>query len=304
MHKSSLPVLIIPVFNGGNDFKRCLASLKNSTNSFAKIFISINGSNSSKDEATIIDSGILRASPTILKTNVNLPPVHHITWITGQIKSKISKNQRVFLLCHDDELNFQHYEKWLSLFSARKENMAWIGSYRVIDMSLKESMISALPNSATDTPLSCKEWLVYNFQQTAGHVFTNASGICVPFFVLRDVAKFWRLTQAKVGGRFEYMMLSHRSINGISCFPEPIVTIHESLGQGGRNRSYENLLRDELRYTIWLILNATTIDELIYILKSPCGLLAFRNNLTTLFKVEIKKILNQCRLKVNGRGKD
>jgi len=304
MNKSNLPALIIPVFNGGNDFKRCLASLKNGIDFFSKIFISINGSSPSKDEATIIESEILRASPIILKTNVDLPPVHHIIWITRHIKSEISKNQRVFLLCHDDELNFQHYKEWLSLFSTKKENVAWIGSYRVIDMSLKENLISALPSSATDTPLSCKEWLVYNSQQTAGYVFTNASGICVPFFVLRDVAEFWRLTQARVGGRFEYMMLSHRSINGISCFPKSIVTIHQSLGQGGRNRSYENLLRDELRYTIWLILNATIIDELIYILKSPWGLLAFKNNLTTLFKVEIKKILNQCKLKVHRRGKD
>ena len=291
MDKSNLPTLIIPVFRGGNDFKRCLASLKNSINFFAEIFISINGSDPSEDEATVIQSDIYQFSPTILKTNVNLPPVHHIIWITRQIRSQISGKQRVFLLCHDDELNFQHYEKWLSLFLNQKKDIAWIGSYKVVDMSSKESVISSLPVSATNTPLSCEEWLIHNSQQSAGFVFTNASGICVPFSLLKDVATFWKFTQTKIGGRFEYMMLSHKSIEGISCSPDPIVTINQSLGQGGRNRSYENLLRDEVRYGIWLLLNAKSIKNFMYIVKSQWGLSSIKNHTKTLIKIASKKLI-------------
>ena len=295
MNISNLPALIIPVFQGGDDFKRCLASLKNSANFFAKIFISINGSDPSDDEASVMQSDIFRFSPTILKTNTNLPGVPHIIWITRQIKSEISANQRVFLLCHDDELNHQYYEEWLSLLLARNENTAWIGSYKIIDMSFKESIISALPTSATDDPLSCKEWLLYNSQQPMGHVFTNASGICIPFCVLEDVAKFWQFTHAKIGGRFEYMMLSHKSIKNISCCSNPIVTIHESLGQSGRNRSYENYLRDELRYSTWLILNAKSIRDFLYIIKSQWGFASIINAVKILSKVEIKKLIKLIR---------
>lgn len=292
MYKSNLPTLIVPVFHGGNDFKRCLASLKNSINSFSKVFISINGADPSEDEATIMQSDIHQASLTILKTNANLQPVHHIIWITRNIKSQISGKQRVFLLCHDDELNFQYYEKWLSLLSTQNENIAWIGSYKVIDMSLVESQISSLPTSAIDTPLSCEKWLIYNSQKPEGFVFTNASGICIPFSVLEDVAKFWKFTQAKIGGRFEYMMLSHKSINGISCSPDPIVTIHESLGQVGRNRSHENLLLDEIRYGFWLILNAKSIKNFMFIAKSPWGLSSIKNKTKVLIKIKIKKLIN------------
>jgi hypothetical protein len=291
MNKLNLPTLIIPVFRGGDDFKRCLATLKDSVHLFSKICISINGSEPSEDEATLMHSHLFQCSPIILKTNANLPPVHHIIWITRQLKSEIPGSQRVFLLCHDDELNSQHYAEWLSLCLTRNGNIAWIGSYKIIDMSSNESITSSLPDSATDTPLSCREWLTYNSQQTAGHVFTNASGICVPFRVLDDVAKFWAFTHAKTGGRFEYMMLSHKSIEGISCCSNPIVTIHESLGQAGRSRSDENLLRDEVRYSVWLILNARDIRDFLYISKSQWGGVSVVNNLKALFKIEFGKLV-------------
>lgn len=291
INKLRLPVLLIPVFRGGDDFKRCLKSLKNCAHLFSKIFISINGSQSSEDESSIMQSDVYQHSPSILKTDENLSAVQHIIWITCQLKSQISGDDKIFLLCHDDELNQQHYEKWLPIHLASNINTAWIGNYKVVNMSLNGSIISSLPSTAISQPLSCKEWLIYNSQQSNGHVFTNASGICVPFYALEDVANFWTFTRARIGGRFEYMMLSHKLINGISCCPNPIVTIHESLGQSGRNRSNENISRDEIRYSIWLMLNAKNAADLFYVMRSQWGVSGITRGIIQIIKLIIKGII-------------
>ena len=115
-----------------------------------------------------------------------------------------------------------------------------------------------------------RQWFV--FLQSQGHAFTNLSGTIATLRVLSDVARFLRLTAARKGLRFEYMLASHRSVHRIHRQRAPLVAVRRHGSQEGRNVRKIDSVKDELRYCLWLILNADSLKELMFHLRSRNGM--------------------------------
>jgi hypothetical protein len=72
----------------------------------------------------------------------------------------------------------------------------------------------------------------------------------------------------------EYMLVSHRSVKTIRRFRTPIVAVRLHGAQESRHMAQPDLVSDELRYCLWLQLNARSPAELFYqLLSGPHGIL-------------------------------
>jgi hypothetical protein len=269
------PVLILPVYKGGLLFRRCLASITPCQDLFSKICISLNGADNQFDVQSVCNAGLLSEKLLLLRTCRDLPPAVHLSWLSSKLSREFTHDNQVMLLAHDDELIEEPLRNWFRLRNMYNSNVAWIGDYETFSADTNKLSDDTASRPVTcaeyQTPLSLVDWLEHNENSPNKHVWTNMSGICVPFIVFLDLTRYWRWTFARVGARFEYMLVSHRAVQGILGVQQPVVRIHLHSGQAGRNVPPIEYLRDELRYCTWLLLNCKTKEDFFWITKSSWG---------------------------------
>lgn len=258
-------------------FKRALKSVVPCADLFQKIVISINGKDGAEDLRQVHESGLDLAKIELFETKTDLIPIKHGIWFAAKLIYLFKRDDRVVLLAHDDELIADSFREWHQIYPRYGERVAWIGNYEVCEdhsanhFVMKE-MQEALPPSGFLNPVSLLEWLAHNQSDPRGHVFTNMSGISIPFGAYLDFISWQKLTFGKVGARSEYMFLSHRSISGIMGSKRPYVRIHQHVNQEGRSVPSIEYAKDGLRYCIWLLINAKNFGEFWWVLKSRWGI--------------------------------
>jgi hypothetical protein len=266
-------VLLLPVYQGGEMFKRCLQSVRAAQHLFDIIVISLNGEEAAEDLSAIEQSGIDPNVVKVLKPQRLLAPARHISWATQELRDVVNRSDHVLLLAHDDELHTAGLKKWKEARPSNWNKHAWIGDYWVIDDSmagLPAARTDALPQSI-DAPIDLVEWLAVNTESRPRHVFTNMSGLSIPYCTLRRVARFISATKMNKGYRFEYLLVASRTNAAINRRSPPAVIVHLHSGQGGRAGAQSQMLMDEARYCLWLLLNAKSVREFDHVLRSYWG---------------------------------
>lgn len=272
------PVLVMGVYRGGRLLAEALESLRPCARAFEKIVISVNNSDPVADVSTA--TGILDPSNRIiLTTGQNLSPVNHHIWLVDRLREKFASGQVITLLCHDDLVRS---EAILALASkggwGLRADEVVLGDYEVFGENPLEPRLlnekgfaSCFLGSIRDREdVGRMEW--FRNLAVISHGFTNVSGMMVPLRILISTARFLRATRGTKGCRMEYMLVSHRSVKTIRRFRNPIVSIRLHKAQESAAMSSLDLLSDEIRYCLWLYINARTPADWIYQLQGPQGL--------------------------------
>lgn len=275
-------------------FERALKSVVPCSDLFKQIVISINGKDGRDDIRLVRESGINPNLIKLFETKADFVSVKHVIWLAGKLKNIFCQDDRVVLLAHDDELIADSFRNWYELYPSYGKHVAWIGNYEVyedqsVDHSITVAVEETVPPTGFLQPVSLLDWLMHNQSDPRGYVYTNMSGMSIPFGVYLDLISWQKWTFGKVGARFEYMLLSHKSISGIMGSKRPYVRIHEHPNQEGKNVPSFEYPKDEIRYCLWLLLNAKNIREFIWILKSPWGIRGLIYNIKSII-VELFRV--------------
>lgn len=255
-------------------FKRCLDSIILCQDNLDLIIISLNGKNTDEDLFSVNESMIDKNKLILLCTNDNYVAAKHGIWLCNKISEFVHVDDRLIFIAHDDEIIPNGFRQWVNKLKLFPKNIAWIGDYEVV--SIKDAdfhrVNKSVSASAYEKPISLIEWLDHNNRDPRRYVFTNISGLSVQFKVYQSYIDYQKRTYGNVGARSEFMLVSHRSVQGIMGVQNPYIRIHEHMGQEGRNIKKTDFLKDELRYTFWLFINSKNIHEFWWIFKSPWGI--------------------------------
>ena len=267
----SAPILIIPVYRGGTLLARCLKTVKAAGHCFCRVVISLNGDLSGEDKSIVVSELGSCQNILVLETPHTLNPVAHLAWIADQLHDT-PRTQRVLLLAHDDELEADAVLDWCNSLEERPRNLAWIGPYRVVFNETHTAVISSAPSSSLYPLMPPQEWLRKYSPTPRCTVFTNMSGMSVELGVLTHVMRYCQRTHGRKGLRFEVMLLTHASVEGVVEHVRPLAVIHEHAGQEGKNVLRSDWYSDEIRCSIWLLGNATGVGNFLRMLLGPWGM--------------------------------
>jgi hypothetical protein len=274
---ATAPVLVIPTHVTNGFFKEAF----NSVNPFVECFKSVIVSINNRDGLAGIQAcnqSFFNGSETIWETKADLSPIGHFIWYTQKLKRLYPPSQQIMFLCYDDLLKGENMRDLFVRSGNSEETSARIclGDYELIGDEYPSDKDYCIDGTAqtfgrrySKPGMTRLQWFV--FLQSQGHAFTNLSGTIATLRVLSDVARFLRLTAARKGLRFEYMLASHRSVRRIHRHRAPLVAVRRHGSQEGRNVEPIDAITDELRYSFWLLLNAQSLKEFVFHLRSRNG---------------------------------
>ncbi len=233
---SEKPLLVIPVFNGGEFFRECFSSVVGKEFDFERVFISLNGTPDGRavDRATLDSFGELAKNVVLLETPYLLESFEHLNFITQALSKEFSDDRLVMNLFHDDVLL-----RTPKLGECEKESVM-LGDWGNL---VEGGSIAAL----TKRSISPTSWI----RSFAFHrIPTNGSGMVAPLGVLRDVSI--SLQKWRTGVRFEYLLCTHSSVKSLKAAKEPLVALRIHAGQEGANVKCSSFVRGEVLFMIWL----------------------------------------------------
>jgi hypothetical protein len=171
-------------------------------------------------------------------------------FIVNHLQEILSKDDLIMLLadddclCHDIDLN--SYFDRLSLSPGAAQGVSRFallpGDQPAPDLS------QTLCSGEAVSPLT------FLIRDSTGHRFTSMCGMITPFEVLKDVAVFTKIMHGS-GGRFEYMLMSHKAINILYSPNKAVAQIRLHPYQESRLLSSKDHLVNEFIYVIWIWMN-------------------------------------------------
>lgn len=271
-------ILVIPVYNGGEYFKRCLKSVVPVENSFDGIIILINGLHFRKDYMSIVESGLNLTNVKIYFTKKDLSAFQHaLHWHDRLDKCDINYDDKILILCHDDELIPENLEKWTAAVRSSAVDELWIGSYIVRrELHTERTVMASVfvrPFKEKMRTLGAYEWILWSSTQSGGYVYTNLSGMVISIIAWRNYMRFSRIFEPAYGGRSEHSYICFKHFKWLKCNEEPVVIINEHALQQGRTGGTFSIAYDEFRWVMWSILNLNyqgldvTLRVIFYLLK-------------------------------------
>ncbi len=107
LDRAGRPIIVIPVYRGGERFQRCLASLAGAPDYFAAIVVSINGPAGSPDHERALEYQAHAGLPVeILNTTVEMNSMSHIRFWASELRNAgLATSATLMWMGHDDELN-------------------------------------------------------------------------------------------------------------------------------------------------------------------------------------------------------
>jgi hypothetical protein len=287
----SKPILLIPVYRGGQFFVECLESLQGALDCFQQVVISFNGPDQEQDYAAFLRN---RPGPEekflCLFTSATFDACRHLAFVAQKLRGIFDPEAPVFLLAHDDLLRADAVRRFL-------ESGGLDGaSFYLGDWIAFESTQPALEETQTALPADCaslgvEEWLQYNWSQERHHVYTNMTGIVVPLLSLRRVTDWYARTGSATGARFEYCLATSREHTRIQRSLEPLVKVRHHPAQEGRNLPHLASMADELRYRIWMMLNLRGRAFFSQVILGPWGLLPTLKLASRRLRCQVRKWL-------------
>jgi len=250
---SDKPVLIIPVYKGGELFRECYASVVGKESGFEMIFISLNGTSAGRaaDLETLKSFGKPAENVLLLETPTVLPSFDHQNFLIDAVSKRFSDERLVMSLFHDDNLL-----RPPSRDESQPDSVI-LGDWQNL---VEGGLISALKKS----PDSPTNWIrSFAFQK----ITTNGSGMVVPLGVMRDVSL--SLQRWRTGVRYEYLLCTHSSVKSLCAAREPLVSLRIHEMQDGANVDLPSFVRGEAMFMSWLV------DQKRAVGLSGLGVLAF-----------------------------
>lgn len=263
-------ILLLPVFDGGQRLARCLQSIEPVLDCFDMIVISLNGKNPDNDKLIISESRIQHPKLVVLETKQERSLGSHFAFIARSLRRRLSKHDHVFFLGHDDAVNEPGLRAWTQSRPPNWNRLAWIGDYVTLDenCSSQTPFLQKTISQSAKLPLDLETWLCENMSDNRRHVFTNISGMSVPFNAFLSVANYMRFVRTNYAARLEYLLVASRKCAGISARRPHVVIVFQHESQAGRRVPPSAYALDEARYRIWLLINSKTMPELILTVKS------------------------------------
>jgi hypothetical protein len=242
-------VLLIPALTTRTSLPETISSIHPYLRFFDRVFISMNGF---VGEFLYMDIFIdlehqISGRLTILKTRTLLSATEHCFFIVNHLQEILSKDDFVMLLADDDlicpNVNLKTYFDKLLLSPGAAVGVSRFaflpGDQPCLDLN------QSLYSGETVDPLT------FLIRDSTGHRFTSMSGMIVPFKVLKEVAVFIKLFHGS-GGRFEYMLMTHKDIKNLYSPDIPIARIRFHSHQESRRLSSIDHLFNECLYVIWI----------------------------------------------------
>jgi hypothetical protein len=295
MCEQTKPVLMIPVYNGGDYFAQLLVSLAPAEHLFKNVVISFNGEAPNKDEATLKKSLVNHFSNLIvLRTLGPLCNIQHMHFWTSFLNSKFKQDDPIFNLCHDDLLNYSNTRYFLEN-NPNLTNVCVLGDWEIfMDESHKKIRLgSTFPPNATELNV-CHLLAWQNSRLSNKKKFTNMSGLLVPLLALSEASAIYNFVPGSYGARMEYCLAtSKHNKRIIRAFP-PLVKVRDHQNQAGKNVPKAQEITDELIYRFWLILNLKGYAFREHCLRGPLNI--YKAN-SLVIKYIAHKIKNLFRVK-------
>lgn len=245
-------ILVIPVHNGGEKFKKCLESLSGSIELFGQVVISLNSGLKNQFEEKILREALSSeelSEIALLKQPEILAPTRHLnTIMKSQTFLQTEANQPIMFLFHDDLLLGANLRSFLS-----KENLDLSGSVvmgpwlqRFDQSDSSEELMDGLGEQST---LPGK----FLHNSSINPPFTNASGMIVPYAAVKEFANAFR--NSKHGARMEWSLIASSHTKNVIAADVPLVSLLDHPGQGGKQLSYADYQCDELRFQALMLRN-------------------------------------------------
>ena len=238
-------ILVIPVHNGGEKFKKCLESLSGNLELFGQVVMSLNSGLKNQFEEKILRDALSSeelSKIVLLKQPEVLAPTRHFNAIINSpTLLKAKSNQPIMFLFHDDVLLGANLRSFLS-----KENLDLSGSV-VVGPWLKRF---DKPDSSEELmeSLSQDETRPGKFlhDSSINPPFTNASGMIAPCAAVKEFANAFR--NSKHGARMEWSLIASSHTKNVIAANVPLVSLLDHPDQGGKQLSYADYQRDELQF--------------------------------------------------------
>ena len=253
------PLLVVPVYRGGPRFERCLTSLFHAHEFFSGLLLSINGPTDSLDLTAAQKFQELSDFPVeILNTGVELTSMNHIRyWATHLRKNKVSLDQHVMWLGHDDELDpvglaqscpggvwpLRNNTMILGPWKLRHES---VDTLYEIPLDEKLETWTCFPDS-TQLPMKSMNWAC---DQLAHPTYINLTGGVFPFRSLLSIIDF---TPRKVSAmRMEMTLATALGSSYITELPEAITIVYGRADSDRATTPRKDALSDDRNLLLWL----------------------------------------------------
>lgn len=274
--RKMLPILLIPVYNGGQLFSEAIDSIIPCLPWFDQVIISLNGVDVWDDKVTALRL-VDRCRLTILTTGRTLSSVRHMRFIGQQLSKKMGlvAESQVFILCHDDLLYQDGFEAldndaWQSFAS----HWVSLGDYLAFGKgtSTNETRYESWFSRYDSLAMRPKQKFMNTQYTRHDDPFTNVSGMRVSLGVLNATSGYFCATGSKTGMRFEYSLIVNRKVTHVVNFLPPLVCIRERPDSEGAMVTRSDFIASELRYALCIWLNCRTASGLHALLKGQYGI--------------------------------
>ena len=254
------PILVVPVYKGGERFTRCLASIEKAEQYFSAVLLSINSDPGSADLIQARDfqdrSGI---HVQVINTTFELNSMSHCRFWSKYLQDcKIPESKHLMWLGHDDELDTKgladicHAGDWslspdtmyLGPWKLRHEPAQ--GLYVIPDDENLETW-TCFPKQERK-PLGAMKWAC---DQLFHPTYLNLTGGVFPLSSMLEIVRF---RVKKISGmRLEMTLATAPGSLWITEFREPITIV---CGRSDSDRATiprAEAISDDRRLLIWLI---------------------------------------------------
>ena len=285
------PVLVMPVYRGGEKFVRALASIRDVETYFRRIIVSLNGPLDSADQHTMAEYQALSPSKVeVIATGEELPWIpHQFFWLSYLERTGEGSDDWVMWFAHDDELrprgirSFARPDKSWPLHHGTTYLGPWGVRYDppggLFDGS-RQGPLESWTSFPTEGPLraSAPEWISNQLRQPT---YINMSG-CVTR--LASFQQLCRFPFTKPGGMRIEMATAAAPVNRfVEEFPEPLVITYTSVGSD-RTTYAAVARRDDAHLMAWLI---------NYLLHHPTGTLPLLRTATAVSIQRVKQAVTK-----------
>ena len=233
------PVLLIPVFRGGDFLKDCLESISGKESGFDQIVISINGDLLERtiDRQTVLSSHLAKENLVVFETTKSLSTYRHSRFMLRQLRTMgLDSETQVMNLFHDD---------WLL-----NSPGAGLADSRTVVVGDWEKTAPPSPVSAVEgSSQNVRDWLWGSGRK---QIFVNGSGMISTLGAREEASKI--LSIFKTGVRYEHLLITHRTVKTVKSASPALIKIRVHEGQDGFNQTAFQAFRGDMAFSIWLIL--------------------------------------------------
>ena len=227
------PVLLIPVYRGGERFERCLSSLTCAPEYFSAVVLSMNSPRESADHLLALEFQASAKLPVVvLNTGTELTSMDHSRFWANELRTQfLPETTQLMWLGHDDELDpeglaiscpggswpIRESTMLLGPWKLRHESVGEL--YRVPEDEQLE-VWTCFPDQQSK-PQTAIDWVC---DQLLHPTYLNLTGGVFPFAGVLDIVDHRIRKQS--GMRMEMTLATTRGSRYITELPEPVTIVY------------------------------------------------------------------------------